>query len=184
MSQVDWSKAPEGYPLWLEYLEKALEDDDDRRKERGVWVKETSDRFDTVKGTFWSKPEDGYYKIHKRPTTQPAAWNGEGLPPIGARVQVVDNGSLVYGHGEEGPVVAHVENCAVVRMSYGLGCFEGSTLQPVRTPEQIEKDEREAAIDKIMQAYEYKEGSCTHKLMRDQAARLYDAGLRFKDDAQ
>lgn len=74
------------------------------------------------------------------------ALSGEGLPPVGAVCEVVDDGSLVYGHGESGSVVAHVENCAVVRMSYGLGCFTASCLRPVRTPEQIAAEEREAAV--------------------------------------
>lgn len=66
-------------------------------------------------------------------------WGGEGLPPIGSHVVVHDDGSLVYGQGESGEVLAHVDGCAVVRMSYGLGCFLPRCL---RTPEQIAADER------------------------------------------
>lgn len=60
-------------------------------------------------------------------------WNGEGLPPVGSHVGVIDDGTLRYGADECGPVVAHVEGCAVVRMSYGLGCFKANVLRPGRT---------------------------------------------------
>lgn len=83
----------------------------------------------------------------------PAQANGASLPPVGVVCEVVDDGSLVYGHGESGPVVAHVENCAVVRMSYGLGCFTASYLRPVRTPEQIA-----AAEERIKAAQEWLKG--------------------------
>lgn len=69
-------------------------------------------------------------------------WNGDGLPPIGMHVVVHDDGSLVYGRGESGEVIAHVDGCAVIRMSYGLGCFLPRCL---RTPEQIAAEEREKA---------------------------------------
>lgn len=62
------------------------------------------------------------------------------LPPIGTHVVVCDDGSLVYGHGESGEVLAHVDGTAVIRMSYGLGCFLPRCL---RTPEQIAAEERE-----------------------------------------
>lgn len=57
-------------------------------------------------------------------------WHKKGeLPPVGAVVDVV--GDVQYGAGETNcEVVAHVENCAVIRMSYGLGCFEPRVLKP------------------------------------------------------
>ena len=60
-------------------------------------------------------------------------WYKKGeLPPVGAVVDVV--GDVQYGAGETNcEVVAHVENCAVIRMSYGLGCFEPRVLKPSRT---------------------------------------------------
>lgn len=72
----------------------------------------------------------------------------DGLPPIGMFVHIHDpDGIMMYGHGESGEVIAHVENTAVVRMSYGLGCF---TAKHLRTPEQIAAEERETAdIDAI-----------------------------------
>lgn len=74
-------------------------------------------------------------------------WNGEGLPPVGCFCEVEDlDGILVYGQGESGEVIAHVENTAVIRMSYGLGCFEAGFLRPLRTESERKRD---AAVGKI-----------------------------------
>lgn len=71
----------------------------------------------------------------------------DGLPAIGSRVFVYDpEGVLRYGQGEDGEVVAHVENTAVIRMSYGLGCFEARCL---RTAEQVAAEERDKVIKEI-----------------------------------
>ncbi len=97
----------------------------------------------------------------------------KGLPPVGVRVSVFDDGDLVYGHGESGEVIAHVEDCAVIRMSYGLGCF---TAKNLRTPEQIAAEEREKAIEEMCFAEE--------TLTVKQAKALYDAGYRRKEEGK
>lgn len=77
--------------------------------------------------------------------SQKPAWSGEGLPPVGMHCKIVDpDGVLMYGQGESGEVIAHVENTAVIRMSYGLGCFEARFLRPARS--EAEKN-RDAAIE-------------------------------------
>lgn len=77
----------------------------------------------------------------RRPITEPV-WDGEGLPPVGVEVDIVDiNECLRYGQNESGEVIAHVENTAVVRMSYGLGCFEAEFLRLARSPEDVARDE-------------------------------------------
>ena len=91
------------------------------------------------------------------------AWSGEGLPPIGCFCEVEDlDGMLVYGQGESGEVIFHVENTAVIRMSYGLGCFEARFLRPLRT-------EAEHAIDEMVRLSGVSIGA---------AKILYDAGYR------
>ena len=74
-------------------------------------------------------------------------WSGEGLPPVGCFCEVEDvHGMLVYGHVESGEVIAHVENTAVIRMSYGLGCFEAVFLRPIRTESERKRDEVRKAM--------------------------------------
>lgn len=90
----------------------------------------------------------------------------EGLPPVGSHVVVHDDGSLIYGQGESGEVLAHVDGTAVIRMSYGLGCFLPRCL---RTPEQIAIEIRSKAITQLM---------CDLDVPTVIATRAYDKGYR------
>lgn len=91
---------------------------------------------------------------------------GETLPPVGAFVDVT--GYVQYGSGETNcEVVAHVEDCAVIRMSYGLGCFESRALSPAKT-------ERERVIQAAMQAG-MRDGG--YHLPVEFCEALYDAGM-------
>ena len=75
-------------------------------------------------------------------------WDGTGLPPVGMHCEIVDpDGALMYGKGESGEVVAHVEDTAVIRMSYGLGCFEARCLRPARSEAGKKRDAAISAID-------------------------------------
>lgn len=102
--------------------------------------------------------------------SQKPAWNGEGLPPIGMHCEIVDpDGVLMYGQGESGEVIAHVENTAVIRMSYGLGCFEARCLRHVRS--EAEKN-RDAVLDAIYGALTKAERAHNRA---DEAEAVYDA---------
>jgi len=107
------------------------------------------DKTDGECFTTWNSNDwvHGFELLAKRP--EPEQWKPKApsLPDIGAEVEIIDNGSLVYGQGESGEVIGHIENCAVVRMSYGLGCFEASYLK-------IKKTQREELIDLIYMSSE------------------------------
>ena len=67
------------------------------------------------------------------------------LPAIGSRVDIVEVDGLMYGHGEtDCEVVGHFEDAAIVRMSYGLGCFKAKCLKPsnTETDKLVEQMER------------------------------------------
>lgn len=77
--------------------------------------------------------------------SQKSSRDGQGLPPVGMHCEIVDpDGVLMYGQGESGEVISHVENTAVIRMSYGLGCFEARFLRPLRSEAERKRD---AAIE-------------------------------------
>ncbi|MFB2891045.1 hypothetical protein [Aeromonas veronii] len=91
------------------------------------------------------------------------------LPPVGEFVDV-EGEDLVYGDGELNcEVIAHVEDTAVIRMSYGLWCFQKHVLSPSRT-------ERDKAIDDMRQHFPYPGSLDTIGLAY--AAALYNAGYR------
>lgn len=86
--------------------------------------------------------------------SQKPAWNGEGMPPVGMHCEIVDpDGVLMYGQGESGEVISHVENTAVIRMSYGLGCFEARFLRPLRSEADKKRDAAVEAIDYWLPKY-------------------------------
>lgn len=101
-------------------------------------------------------------------------WTGEGMPSLGVHVFVHDDGSLVYGHGESGEVIAHVEGCAVIRMSYGLGCFLPRCL---RTAEQIAAEARQEGIEELGNFISLNAQVPTPYLW-EVAQKIYDAGYR------
>lgn len=82
-----------------------------------------------------NKPKASPYDVdaHYSGLDKPVLTEAMLLPPVGSEVKIVDDGSLVYGQGESGEVVGHIENCAIVRMSYGLGCFTERYLREIKT---------------------------------------------------
>ncbi|EOX9008925.1 hypothetical protein ACPW6H_005567 [Pseudomonas aeruginosa] len=162
---IDWNTAPEGankagftgHDQYLQFYRiPGMFGDYDYWSEKRGW---SGNDFPTCANHLFDRPE----KVE---------WDGQGLPPVGVRVSVFDDGDLVYGHGESGEVIAHVEDCAVIRMSYGLGCF---TAKNLRTPEQIAAVEREKAIEEMCFAEE--------TLTVKQAKALYDAGYRRQESS-
>jgi hypothetical protein len=90
------------------------------------------------------------------------------LPPIGAPVEIFCD-DLFYGQGESGKVVAHVEDVAVIRMSYGLGCFAAKNLRPLKTE-----------CEKFVERFN-REWNAQDKTIYEFAADQYDKGLRYVD---
>lgn len=72
--EIDWSKVPEGFPLWLEGT------NEDHRKHSG-WYRDAGQVFEGSHGGQWRACREGqFFTIHRKPA--PAAWSGEGLPPV------------------------------------------------------------------------------------------------------
>jgi hypothetical protein len=99
------------------------------------------------------KPADTSYL--KTPTVEPVPsidWydyevqKAVALPPVGEKVETCNTEHLFYGVGESGEVLAHVENTAVIRMSYGLGCFTSEHLRPLDYNSKAEKKRVCAAV--------------------------------------
>jgi len=78
MKNIDWDSAPAGFPIWLKYLPKVTKGDSHRKKEGGIWVCDKGDRYETVSGTFWTKPDEGYYTICERAKLKAPKDNGDG----------------------------------------------------------------------------------------------------------
>ena len=109
----------------------------------------------------WQQERD---KMQKQ-AEQDNSWHDRSkLPPVGCVVDVTGD-YVAYGYGEsECDVLAHVEDCAVIRMSFGLGCFVAEALSPSNT-------KRGKVVDAACQAIGDVIGG---RLIIE---RLYDAGL-------
>jgi hypothetical protein len=192
MADIDWSKAPE----WADRLIRMS------TTNRLAWA--CRNKYQYIDGAesflFSDAPTDGFMLnqtvfVEGRPTTQPAAWNGDGLPPVGAVCE------YMWDYKQEGSfyvqveVLAHDKGSAILRALSGpktgelresrggvCGPRNGQAIfRPIRTPEQIAADERSKYCDRIF-------GVLTNATRAgnrsDMAEALYDAGLRFKDEAK
>lgn len=123
------------------------------------------------------------------------AWNGEGLPPVGLKCKIPEkmacnNPFLKQFEGIEVEIIAHSHSVtgsevAVFRYQnedgnsryHALTYNEDSpNFEPIRTPEQIAADEREAAIIEMCRSI-----TGSGFLSRIQAEILYDAGYRKQE---
>ena len=166
--QIDWSKAPEGAMVLLKHV-----------RDGAYAVSESYG--DEAKTWHWPDPRYSFPLmpsmwriVAERPTTP--SWSGEGLPPVGVVCEV---DWCEEWHKCE--VIAHFQQrCGMVaaftvEISDGvksLYAFGADSFRPIRTPEQIAADEREAAIldmERICRIGDFGSGGL---------AALYDAGYR------
>lgn len=116
-------------------------------------------------------------------------WDGDGLPPVGANVEVVGLGKESrpkaiedWKDGDKVECIAHhvmwekdLKPVFFNKRTMQFSSLRKDCYRPVRTPEQIAAEERESAIN----------GMLTHDALggsrRGLAAALYDAGYRKQE---
>lgn len=171
MSNVDWSKAPEGATHWMPGSQYWQE---------GFWKREGEANY-FFEGGEWAssvaKPF-GHPALVKRPAAP--QWSGEGLPPVGAVCMVYPHNTLwgfgsTSGHRREilayhGDFVWLGSDCMALESTR----IDKVDFKPLRTPEQIAKAERDAAIHDIAVAMAWHPTRSAKSL----AAMVYDAGYR------
>jgi len=169
VENIDWSKAPEGAEFWC--------DEQWFKVVGGEWFTWYPCAHSWAKPAYKSPGNFSWWESAvERP--QPSAWNGQGLPPVGA---VCDVKQMARGAEREWfkAKVLYSSPYTVVLDDYQAGEFVSHpcTLQfrPIRTPEQKAADEREAAIDDMIDLL-----GKNRKVQktRDHAGTLYDAGYR------
>ena len=142
MKTIDWSKAPEGAQGFMP---------DDHSWIAGWWKQDAGSNywwsFELAEQGGWeksyAKPFDSP-KFQKRPTNQSAAWNGQGLPPAGCKVEYLTYGNEwkggTYVGQFNGQMVCGCDDSGVV------GVVGSGQLRPISTPEQIAAEERKSEI--------------------------------------
>lgn len=110
---------------------------------------------------------------------QPEPWTGEGLPPVGMVCEAMLT-SMNHQWAEAVVVWHHPEHEGSAVVVHGGGRLTGwsSAFRPIRTPEQIAAEEREAGVDGIRLAVSKSPNCKAHGLEWDVACAIYDAGYR------
>ena len=158
MDEIDWGKAPEG----ATHYNRTCFD----------WYKVGSYEPLFWNGRAWRPAwfwDDRKHDCIQRPTTP--SWSGEGLPPVGADIEVKHE---LYGWiGAR--VVGQDGEAAIVRTNGGYAGVFRHQMRPIRTPEQVAKDEREAACEAMLQIAKARRPDPD---VYEAIATLYDAGYR------
>lgn len=110
------------------------------------------------------------------PRPQPKPWSGpeDGLPPVGIKVDYMGDHCTVVAHvneqGKKGAILQGYED-----WFYGTE----STIDPIKTPEQLAAEDRERAIDsmaeEIVGYFEYPKAAEQYLGL---ATRLHDQGFK------
>lgn len=163
MSEIDWSKAPEGATHFYKFGNMFLKVEGDGMvsylRTDGTW-EHNKCHVDSYGG----------YLIPR-----PSAWSGDGLPPVGTHIEWLSDqygwlGGRVVGHDGMVTVVSHNDGYT--------GCH-AHEVRPIRTPEQIAAEEREKAISKTAkEIHESRGGLSAFEHSVIVATWMYDNGYR------
>lgn len=177
MSNVDWSKAPEGATHWMP---------DSQYWQEGFWKREGDANyfFEGGEWVFSGAKPFGHPALVKRPDT--LQWNGEGLPPVGTVCMVYPHSTLrgfrsTSGYRREilayhGDFVWLGNDCMALESTR----IDKVDFKPLRTPEQIAAEEREKAIKAmvdVLQVSDNLSGTAEYIV----CGILHDAGYRKKE---
>lgn len=188
---IDWSKAPEGFPIWLEDIRPSRRSGDS--EDRSSWAKDGEGEYTLfgVTSGWWAKSREGHdFIAHQKP----AQWTGDGLPPVGTVVELCNVKTVLaddfdydqhcivdtWRNGDRLEVIARRN----VHGTEGVIVFNANRMQasaimsefykPAKTPEQIAAEECSAAIKEMVSLCPYPGSDCT---LIDCTA-LYEAGYR------
>jgi hypothetical protein len=177
---IDWSKAPEGFDFHINWSDLSSGVDSGFYADKG-------DRFTRENGNYTLKASISEFpglEVTKRPitTTEPQAYTGEGLPPLGAThysEEVKDVYFAAYWKEDQGGCWAFViDDLESPDWTFHECCEIPSRAKLFRTAEQIEKEEREVACRQL--CIDAGSSGYTGRQM-EVAYKLYDAGYRKQE---
>lgn len=174
MSNVDWSKAPEGATHWMPETE---------HWRNGFWKRDGDVNY-YFTGVAWRRSTNNPFdeqNIVKRPAAP--QWSGEGLPPVWTVCMVYPHNTLwgfrsTSGHRRKilayhGDFVWLGNDCMALESTR----IDKVDFKPLRTPEQIAAEEREKAIKAmvdVLQVSDNLSGTAEYIV----CGILHDAGYR------
>ncbi|HFQ7428301.1 TPA: hypothetical protein ACHSVW_005954 [Pseudomonas aeruginosa] len=189
---IDWSKAPEGathyqpesrgfHAAWFRLQ---------GGKAREMWVVIPGGALEQIIDP--TVFDESMQNLIARPA-EPATWDGQGLPPVGIEAEIIwDSTDVAYYRAK---ILAHDEDRVVFRWCEGESKGQyGSyavlnfgilpTFRPPRTPEQIAAEEREKAIDAMLDLDPPHESGFGMTSRRQFCEILFDAGYRRQEEGK
>jgi len=157
-SKIDWSKAPEDATHYQAETHGVFE----------CWLKPGHSVRVSRREQDWR--EDGYADDLIATSAIKRPWSGEGLPPVGVVCMANGYQVVIVAHHCNGIHAIYAESEVDGLLYYG----EPNEFRPIRTPEQIAADEREAAIDEMLAATPAPGSDISLRVCE----KLYDAGYR------
>jgi hypothetical protein len=159
---IDWSKAPGGFPLWLEGT-------NEEHKKHSGWYRDAGQVFEGAHGGQWRAVREGqFFIIHRKPESK--TWDGEGYPDVEMICEYQVFETEIWRECE---VVARRKGGWVVLDDECETAFVTlQDIRPIRTPEQIAAEEREGAIHEMVDHLK------RWVTVQDLCGVLYDAGYR------
>lgn len=161
-TEIDWSKAPEGFPIWCESIGNSSPDYSGwhRQNDSGDYVDQS--------GWIWSKRAEGsHFQVYRRPEP----WSGEGLPPVGTVCEYkhtdADEWVKIRVLGYDGE---HIW-CRALGSERSMVIVSYSALRKSVDDILPEEEERELAIRQMMI-------DCDNAHARGVLEDLYDSGYR------
>lgn len=163
---IDWAQAPEG----TTHAHIANQSYPWRKQQGGVWFA-------------WCEPEGWVVVCDPQPLLyreKPEAWTGAGLPPVGTACEVDYREKWqpcqIIAHFQQRAGMVAAFTVDLVDGVKSLDAFTAGNFRPLRTPEQLAAEAREASVKQMM-----KDVCCASA--RDIFEDLYDAGYRKVDPA-
>jgi len=166
MTDIDWSKAPEGA---THYYDKT-----------GEWYK-VAGSGDAMAwtGSWVEATMYGYRAAACIPRPAPS-WNGTGLPPVGMNLEC-SYSAEDFGAWHKGECISRgkspegIEIC-VIKSGKTVALYRSSEfLRPIRTPQQIAADERQYACEEMLAVTMARRSDPD---VFEAISTLYDAGYR------
>lgn len=170
---IDWSCAP------AEATHYCIGDDlNPWRKIVGTTVY----AINRKKWVMWSSFNEGYMPAYYAPIPL-ETWDGQGLPPVGITCESWRSGVRrivkILGHGDEYIFVREDDGREIL-----LSIGDGREFRPLRTPEQIAAEEREKAIDAMLDLDPPHESGFIMTSRRQFCEILFDAGYRRQEQGK
>lgn len=140
--EIDWNKGPEGAIGFAEGLRPGHDTIWYRQKPNGDLEYCTDDHHDVWMESFLM-PENVVWR-----KAEVSSWNGEGLPPV---VTECEAKNALSGEWIRVKVIDHQGSTqsAVCREIGTDKLWWSDSFRPIRTPEQIEENEREARVEAL-----------------------------------